>query len=253
VQDLPSPLVRRVRRAAWIAASAAVASLAWRGLVVTGVAPTDPLVGGSIGLLVETVWAAGIFLFAAPIDDAEAVDRGLGPRSNLRRAARFLQLAWPIGVVLDRGGAFLIGGPLHPVLEWSAVAAWGIGFAGLIAFALLLVAWADWMEDEDTAKWARLYLWCVAGVPAAAVLFVVLAALIAPFMLLAALLAVACGLGLLFLMPLSILSIARHLDWAVAWQDRQEAKDLELQEQVRPRGTAVRATSSRDEGPLPLA
>jgi membrane protein implicated in regulation of membrane protease activity len=85
------------------------------------------------------------------------------------------------------------------------------------------------------------------------VLFVVLAALIAPFMLLAALLAVACGLGLLFLMPLSILSIARHLDWAVAWQDRQEAKDLELQEQVRPRGTAVRATSSRDEGPLPLA
>ncbi|MGA0174883.1 MAG: hypothetical protein ACO3NL_14750, partial [Phycisphaerales bacterium] len=130
-------------------------------------------------------------------------------------------------------------------------AAWGIGFAGLVALALLLIRWADWMEDEETAKWARLYLWCVAGLPAAAVLVFVLAALIAPFMLLAALLGLACGLGLLFLMPMSILSIARHLDWAVSWQDQREAKDLELRQQVRRRDAASESPS-RDAGPLPL-
>jgi hypothetical protein len=251
VQDLPTPLVRRVRRAAWIAAAAAVASLVWRGLVVAGMAPFDPLVMGAIGLVIESIWAGGVFLFAAPLDDPEAVERGLGPRSRLRRWARYLQVGWPIGIALDRGGSFLAGGPLHAAFEWSAVAAWGIGFAGLVALALLLIRWADWMEDDETAKWAKLYLWCVAGVPAAAVLVFVLAALIAPFMLLAALLGLACGLGLLFLMPMSILSIARHLDWAVSWQDQREERDLELRQQVRRRDAASESPN-RDDGPLPL-
>jgi hypothetical protein len=251
VQDLPTPLVRRVRRAAWIAAAAAVASLVWRGLVVAGMAPFDPLVMGAIGLVIESIWAGGVFLLAAPLHDPEAVERGLGPRSSLRRWTRFLQLGWPIGIALDRGGAFLAGSPLHAAFEWSAVAAWAVGFAGLVLLALLLIRWADWMEDDETAKWARLYLWCVAGLPAAAVLVFVLAALIAPFMLLAALLGLACGLGLLLLMPMSILSIARHLDWAVSWQDQREAKDLELRQQVRRRDAASESPS-RDDGPLPL-
>jgi hypothetical protein len=253
VQDLPAPLVRRVRRAAWIAAAAAVASLVWRGLIVAGVAPLDPLAMGAIGIVIESIWAGGVFLFAAPLDDPEAVERGLGPRSRLRRWARFLQVGWPIGIALDRGGSLLAGSPLHAVFEWSAVAALGIGFAGLVVLALLLIRWADWMEDDETAKWARLYLWCVAGLPAAAVLFLVLAALIAPFMLLAALLGLACGLGLLFLMPMSILSIARHLDWAVSWQDQREVRDAELREQVRQRDAARRSPSPGDDGPLPLA
>lgn len=253
MQDLPSPLVRRVRRAAWIAAAAAVASLVWRGAVVSGLAPFDPLLMGAIGLVIESIWAGGVFLLAAPLHDPEAVERGLGPRSSLRRWTRFLQLGWPIGLVLDRGGSFLVGGPLHAAFEWSAVAAWGIGFAGLATLALLLVRWADWMEDDETAKWARLYLWCVAGVPAAAVLAFVLAAVIAPFMLLAVLLGAVCGLGLLFLMPMSILSIARHLDWAVSWQDQRDARDHELREQVRPREAGTRSPNIEGDDPLPLA
>lgn len=242
-----------MRRAAWIAAAAAVASLLWRGLIFAGAAPLDPLLGGAIGIVVESIWATGVFLFAAPIDDPEAVGRGLGPRSSLRLAARFLQLGWPIGMALDRGGTFFAGGPIHPFFEWSAVVAWGIGFAGLVVLALLFLRWADWMEDEETAKWARLYLWCVAGVPAAALLLVILAAFIAPFMLLAALLGLVCALGILFLIPMSILSIARHLDWAVSWQEQREARDVELREQVRPRSRGASNAHSEDDGPLPLA
>lgn len=252
VQDLPSPLVRRVRRAAWIASIGAVGSVAWRAAVLLGVAPVDPAVGGAIGVAIESTWALGVFLFAAPIDDAEAVERGLGPRSGLRAWARFLQLGWPLGLTLDRGGAFVVGGPLHPVLEWAAVAAWAAGFAGLVVFAVLLVRWADWMENDEAEKWAKLYLWCVGGLPAAAVLLVLIAALIPPFMLIAALLGLVCGAGLVFLMPLAILSVARHLDWAIAWQDRRADRDAALREQVRPRGRAA-GSSTVDDGPLPLA
>ncbi len=252
VQDLPSPLVRRVRRAAWIAAIAAVASIVSRASNLVGVAPVDPWVGGAIGVAIESTWALGVFLFAAPIQDAEAVERGLGPRSGLRRAARFLQLGWPLGVVLDRGGVFFAGGPLDPVLEWSAVAAWAIGFAGLVVLAVLLIRWSDWMENDEASKWARLYLWCVAGVPAAAVLFVLLGALIAPFMLVAALLGLVCGGGLVFLMPLTIFSIARQLDWAISWQDRRAERDESLRAEVRRRPPVAAAIRRDDDGPLPL-
>lgn len=221
--------------------------------MLAGVAPGDPLLGGLVGFAIESMWAFGVFLFAAPIEDAEAVERGLGPRSNLRRAARFLQLGWPIGIVLDRAGVLLGGGPLQAVLEWSALAAWAIGFAGLVVLAVLLVRWADWMENDEAAKWARLYLWCVAGVPATALLFVVLAALIPPFMLIAVLLAFVLGVGLVFLMPMAILSIARHLDWAISWQDRRDERDAQLREQVRRRPDTATVRRTDDEGPLPLA
>ncbi|MGA1708161.1 MAG: hypothetical protein ACO4CI_05665 [Phycisphaerales bacterium] len=240
-----------MRRAAWIAAAAAVASLVWRGAVVSGLAPFDPLVMGAIGLVIESIWAGGVFLLAAPLHDPEAVERGLGPRSSLRRWTRFLQLGWPIGIALDRGGAFFAGSSLHAAFEWSAVAAWSVGFAGLVLLGIALFLSVGFCKDDETAKWAKLYLWCVAGVPAAAVLVFVLAALIAPFMLLAALLGLACGLGLLFLMPMSILSIARHLDWAVSWQDQREERDLELRQQVRRRDAASESPN-RDDGPLPL-
>lgn len=245
--------MRRVRRAAWIAAIAAVASLAWRAAVLMGLAPVDPAVGGAIGFAIESTWALGVFLFAAPIDDAEAVERGLGPRSGLRAWARFLQLGWPMGIVLDRGGAFFAGGPLHPVFEWSAIAAWAIGLAGLVVLAVLLVRRADWMENDETAKWARLYLWCVAGVPATALLFVLIAALIPPFMLIAVLLGLVLGVGLVFLMPLAILSIARHLDWAISWQDQRADRDEALRRQVRSRQRGATALAAEDDGPLPLA
>lgn len=242
-----------MRLAAWIASIAAVSSLAWRGAMLAGAAPQDPLVGGAIGFAIETIWAVGIFLFAAPIDDAEAVERGLGPRSGLRACARFLQLGWPLGIVLSLAAETVAGGPMHPVLDWSAVAARAVGFAGLVVLAVLLVRWADWMEDDDASKWARLYLWCVAGVPAAALLLVLLGALIAPFMLVAALLGLVCGAGLVFLMPLTIFSIARQLDWAISWQDRRAERDESLRAEVRRRPPAGAAIKREDDGPLPLA
>lgn len=158
-----------------------------------------------------------------------------------------------MGIVLDRGGAFFAGGPLHPVFEWSAIAAWAIGLAGLVVLAVLLVRWADWMENDEAAKWARLYLWCVAGVPATALLFVLIAALIPPFMLIAVLLGLVLGVGLVFLMPLAILSIARHLDWAISWQDQRADRDEALRRQVRSRQRGATALAAEDDGPLPLA
>lgn len=220
--------------------------------MLAGVAPQEPLVGGSIGFAIESMWAIGVFLFAAPIEDREAVERGLGPRSGLRALARFLQLGWPAGIALGRCGDHFAGGPLQAAFEWSAVAAWGIGFGGLVVLAVLLIRWADWMENDHAAKWSRLYLWCVAGVPAAAVLFLLIAALVPPFMLIAVLLGLVCGIGLLFLMPLSILSIARHLDWAVSWQDHRAERDDELREQVRRRTQVAAAIRPDDDGPLPL-
>ena len=221
--------------------------------MLAGVAPQDPLVGEAIGVVIETVWAAGIFLFAAPIGEAGAVKRGLGPRSGLRACARFLQLGWPLGIVLSLAAENVAGGPMHPVLDWSAVVAWAFGYAGLVVLAVLLIRWADWMENDGASRWARLYLWCIAGVPGAAVLFVLFAALVPPFMPAAVLLGLACGVGLIVLMPLTIFSIARQLDWAISWQDLRAERDESLREEIRRRPPAAAAIRRDDDGPLPLA
>lgn len=253
VKDLPGSLVRRVRRAAWIAAAAAVASLAWRGAGLVGVGPSDPGIAAAIGVTLESLWAAGVFLFAAPIDDPEAVTRGLGARSSLRRAARFLQLGWPIAMAAERSRAIVPGSPLDPVLEWTALAAWGVGGAGLIVLALLLIRWAEWMQDEQSEKWSRLFLWSAGGLPAAAVLAGLLQAVMPPLVLLPVLLGLACGLGLLFLLPMSLMSIANGLDWTVSWQALRAEQDSDLRRQVRSRGEAPPPPPPEDDAPIPLA
>lgn len=252
-QDLSETFVRRVRRAAWLLSAAAVLSLCWRLAVLFGGTPSDPIVAGGLGVLVESFWVVGVLVFATPIESPDAVERGLGVRSPLRRAARGLQFGWPVAVALDRIGDFAPGA-LQITLEWGAYAAWAIGVAGLIALALLLLRWAEWVEDETAESWARGYLWAAAGVPIGLAAVGVCLAVLPPFALVPMLLLAVCGLALLLLLPATILSIGLDLHATVHWQVQRRERDEVLQAEVRSRPRPAPAPPpTRDDAPIPLA
>lgn len=246
--------MRRTRRAAWLLSAAAVLSLCWRLAVLFGGTPSDPIVAGGLGILVESFWVVGVLVFATPIQSPDAVERGLGPRSPLRRAARGLQFGWPVAVALDRSGDLVPGGGLQTTLEWAAYAAWAIGVAGLITLALLLLRWAEWIEDETAESWARGYLWAAAGVPIGLAAVGVCLALLPPFALVPMLLLAVCGLALLLLLPATILSIGLDLHATVNWQVQRRERDEVLKADVRPQTRRAAPPRPReDDAPIPLA
>lgn len=241
-----------MRRVVWFAAAAAVGSLAWSIALLFGVIAVDPRLASAIGVGIECLWVLAVLLFTVPLEAPDAIERGLGKRSACRRWCRGLQFARPVAAIFEGLGLLAIGGGLQTTLAWTADAMGVAGAVGLLLFAVLLVRWAEWIEDETAASWARGYLWAAAGVVLFGVLAVATMALLPPLVLVPMLGLALCGLALLLLLPASLLSIGLALDATVAWRRERSRRDETLRDEVRGRRERPVA-APLDDAPIPLA
>jgi len=207
----------------------------------------------ALSLAIEVLWATGVILFAAPIEDPDAEKRGLGRRSRVRVAARWLQLAWPISVLLAQPTLLKLPAALYEASEWTARGMSLAGLAGLLALAVHLRRWAEWLEDDDSARWAEHYLWAVAGVPGFLLLSLLAAAVSPPFLVGPLFGVGACLLAMLILLPGALLGVTRSLGWSRSWKRLRAERDAELREAIADRPPDAPRTQSSDDAPIPLA
>lgn len=246
--ELPEALITRLTITARIASVAAVLSLVLRAAVLFRFW-MPPF---AVSLAIEVLWTIGVVLFAAPIEDPDAEKRGLGRRSPVRVAARWLQLAWPVSVLLAQPALLKLPVKLHEASEWTGRGMALAGLAGLLALAVHLRRWAEWLEDDDSARWAEYYLWSVAGVPGF-LLLALLAAAVSPPFLVGPLLGVgACLLAMLILLPGALLGVTRSLGWSRSWKQLRAERDAELRDALADRPPDVPRTTTSDDAPIPL-
>lgn len=246
--EMPLPMIRRFRTSCRITAAAMA------GVLVLRLAP--PFVAAVpqqlIPLLLAActlLWTVGTWLLTEPIDAPQASAHGLGPRSRVRRATRWLQLGW----VANLGGAYLASstGDLVAFLGWMT------GMAGVFTLSVHLARLADWVGDEFARK--AFYLTLGGTATAVPIIFMMwasrfvmggLTVIIAPLVMVLALCLLVASL---VAFPVGLFALARSVEWcAVHARDRVD-RSREMAERIASRASVPVASPSppRPPGPAP--
>jgi hypothetical protein len=109
-------------------------------------------------------WVVGVWQVTPAFHFRQAVRRGFSDQSNLRRAARWMQFAWPAAAACVVVLTVYSGSPQLPVgaLVTALLSFVLLGLAGLIVVSLLFEELADWTCDEFAIKLFRGAQWGIA-------------------------------------------------------------------------------------------
>ncbi len=146
--EMPIAMIRAYRGSAWLAAAASLGGIC----VFLSGNWVPPATRVAIAAVVAAVWFRAVWRLTAARD----ADRGVG-RGRLRRAARWLQAGWLVG--LAAVGAAAPGAP-SGLLGALAVTAFLAGIAGAIVLAFHLERFADRVGAELAAKSFSAAAWC---------------------------------------------------------------------------------------------
>jgi hypothetical protein len=115
-------------------------------------------------------WFATIVLtpsFALP----QAVTRGFGPASKLRKAARLLPIGWVMATFASLAREFLSASSpavvfptpttFASLLGFAQVVGFLLGMAGIVVLCILLERLADWTRDSDAQRMFNWSMWLI--------------------------------------------------------------------------------------------
>ena len=239
--ELPLTLIRRFQRSCLLAT---VTLLGMMALAVVRLQAATP--GSGTALLAGIgLWVCAAWRLTEPFDHPRAASLGLGRLSRLRRAARWLQLAW-----LVFGGVGAVAAALPGLaLLWATGL---MGVAGLVCLVLYLGRIASWVRDEFAEKAFDL---SVLGTVLGAGLSLIILGLgftmggwrifVVPFMLVLSL-----GLMVVSLLafPVGLLSLSRSVGWSVHHARARQARSGEVAQRMAPRPDPTPASTD----PIPL-
>lgn len=256
--EMPLPLIRRFRLSCRITTVAMVGAI---GALMTPIFLSVAVVEVLVVLSVSTLlWLIGSWMLTEPIDAPQAVANGLGPRSRVRRAARWLQFGW---------AAYALCLVQASPAGWLALLSLAAGMSGVFVLAVHLERFASWVGDEFAAKAFALTLW---GTVAAAPLILIMMAtrnafggltiLMAPFVL---------ALGLVLLVaallafPVGLFALARSVEWSAFHARERYERGRRLAERIvarspppppappPPPGAAAQPGGpAREDAPIPV-
>jgi membrane protein implicated in regulation of membrane protease activity len=119
----------------------------------------------SIGMLGFSIaWVIAVWQITPAFDFRQAVRRGFSQTSQLRRAARWMQFAWPAAAVCVVILAMFAGTPNFPtgMVQLALLGFVLLGLTGLIVVSLLFEELADWTCDDTAEKFFRGSQWGMA-------------------------------------------------------------------------------------------
>lgn len=248
LSDAPLADVRRLRNGAHLAVACVPLLVAAPFVVLWLDAP--PAVIAPVMAGVTALWWLSTWLTTPVMDTEGARARGLGPRSTVRRWARWLQLGWPAGWFLL---AVLISGPMAaaPALTVNAltvaiVVAATAAMIGLALHSLLLRAIAEWCCNDFGLRMFELAMW---GIGATLVLGLI--AVLPPLRISSCAAAVSWTGGLIAFMA-GLLSLGRSLRWSHRHAEQRFDRDRRLRDRFATAATAATPREPIDDE-VPLA
>ncbi len=240
--ELPLTLIRRFRRSCLLATVTLFGMMALASVRFQAATPGSgtALLAG-IGLWVYAAWR-----LTEPFDHPRAASRGLGHLSRLRRAARWLQLAW----LVVAGAVAVAATPQGMPLLWATGL---LGLAGLVCLVLYLGRIASWVRDDFAEKAFDL---SVFGTVLGSGLSLIITGLgfalggfainFVPFMLV---LSLGLTVASLLAFPVGLLSLSRSVRWSARHARARQERSDEVAQRMAPRPDPTPASTV----PIPLA
>lgn len=123
--------------------------------------PWLPITIPSVHMGLAVLWIAGVRLATPFFDIPQAVVRGFGPSSRLRRAAWLVQFIWlvPTATALAFAIANPAAGPIHDLVAWTVAIGTMGGIAAIICLAVLLDRLAEWTRDDLAQRALQWTIW----------------------------------------------------------------------------------------------
>ena len=160
---MPVQVIKAFRRGCLLAALCIVLMLA---VIVADLrVPWPPPVPWGIITVIGLVWIGAVILLTPAFDIPQAVQRGFARGGRLRRAARWLQLAWPLAAAATGTLALLPATTPASTVDLVVTGLRGaivVGLVAVVTLAVLLERLAEWTRD-DTAE--RCFNWAMWGIP----------------------------------------------------------------------------------------
>lgn len=165
---MPMRVILAIVRGCWVAAICVAAMV---GAVLadrTGAIKHEIAMAILAGLSV--LWLGAVRWLTPAFAIPQAISRGFGPRSRVRRAARLLQIGWIVGT----GCALLLGLQSNPKAFTAGLLSLGqwlglmTGLAGLVVLSVLMERLSEWARDEDAQ---RMFNWAMWSWPLALLLY----------------------------------------------------------------------------------
>jgi len=120
---------------------------------------------------VSLLWCGAVIWLTPAFDLPQAASRGFSRRGRMRRAARWLQLGWPLASGLRLIQALVtLATPVSNMVGMLATLAVAAGLVGVVILSILLERLAEWARD-DRAE--HLFNWAVWAIPLTTLLLLV--------------------------------------------------------------------------------
>lgn len=168
---MPARIIGAFVRGCWLASLCVLAGVIV--LVARHAFPGHETAARIALAVIAVAWVVAAIWLTPTFEIREAIERGFSQRSGLRRAARWLQLAWAVWAVfsLIELNAATMSADLLRVIHLGQALSFTAGLAGLIVLSIQLQRLAEWTRDDDAER--RLN-WAIWGVPAMSIVMLLL-------------------------------------------------------------------------------
>jgi hypothetical protein len=171
---------------------------------------------------IAVLWLGATMLITPGFAIPQAVVRGFSQGGRLRRAARWLQLGWPMfaGATLLREVLVSPAGSATAALQLLQFVGFAAGMAGIVTLSLLLQRLADWTRDGEANT---AFNWTMWGLPVVTPLMLLDSPLLSANLILKFLIPL-LWLGLVCTFPFGLLTLSKSVTLSIAHSFEHEAR-----------------------------